>query len=97
MAALLTTAGNGKGTGASHTGPATVYVRGTFDGATVVVQVADEDVDASYVKADNVSLRPSTSLKSKGVCKLWGDGTYFIRCVVSGGGANTSITAVSTQ
>lgn len=97
MATLLSAAGNGTGTGASHTGPATVFVRGTFDGATVVVQVADEDVDASYVKADNVSLRPATSFKAKGCCDIAGRGTYFIRCVVSGGGANTSITAVSTQ
>ena len=32
---------NTTGSGASHAGPCTVFVRGTFDGAKVSVQVAD--------------------------------------------------------
>jgi len=95
MAALLTAATNGTGSGASHSGPATVFVHGTFDGATVVVQVSDDDTN--YVKADNVSVRNPATLKAAGCCNVAAVGTYYIRCVVSGGGSSTSITAVSTQ
>lgn len=96
MAALLTTAAaNTTGTGASHSGPASVFVRGTFDGATVIVQVSDDNT--TYVKADNVSTSKASRITGKGVCNIDGKGTYYIRCVVSGGGSSTSITAVSTQ
>lgn len=95
MAALLTSAGNGNGTGASHAGPATVFVRGTFDGATVTVQVSDNNTN--YVKADNVLVSSPARLRAPGVCHISCVGTYYIRCVVAGGGAGVSITAVSTQ
>lgn len=98
MAALLTAAAaNTTGSGASHSGPATVFVRGTFDGATVVIQVSDEDVSASYVKADNVAPAKPSRLAAKGSCYINATGTYYIRCIVSGGGSSTAITAVSTQ
>ena len=95
MATLLTTAGNGTGTGASHSGPATVFVTGTFDGATVVVEVSSDD--STYVKADNVSSAPATQLKAPGCCNVEAKGTYYIRCRVSGGGSSVSISAASTQ
>ena len=96
MAALLTTAAaDTVGTGASHTGPATVFVRGPFDGATVIVQVSDDDT--TYVKADNVSPAKPSRMGAPGACNIEAHGTYYIRCVVDGGGSSTSITAVSTQ
>lgn len=96
MAALLTNANtNAEGTGAGHSGPATVFVRGVFDGATVVVQVSDDNT--TYVKADNVAAMKPTTLKAPGVVNIEGKGTYYIRCVVSGVGSSTSISAVSTQ
>jgi len=96
MAALLTThTTNGAGSGFSHSGPATVFVRGTFDGATVVVEVSDDD--STYLKADNVSPAKSAVFREKGCTSIDGQGTYYIRCVVSDAGALTSITAVSTQ
>jgi tRNA/tmRNA/rRNA uracil-C5-methylase (TrmA/RlmC/RlmD family) len=96
MAALLTTvSANGVGTGASHSGPATVFVRGTFDGATVVIQVSDDDT--TYVKADNVSAIKPSRLSAPGCCDIFGRGTYYIRCVVENVGSSTSISAVSTQ
>lgn len=96
MATLLTTAAaNTTGTGASHTGPATVFVRGTFDGARVIVQVSDDD--STYVKADNISPAKPSRITAPGVCAIDGKGTYYIRCAVSGGGSSTSINAVSTQ
>lgn len=100
MATLLdgVTADTGTtGTGTSHTGPATVFVRGTFDGATVLVQVSDEGVAASFVKADNVSTRSAARLGSPGVCSIDVQGTYFIRCIVENAGSSTDITAISTQ
>ena len=95
MAALLTAAGNGTGTGASHDGPATVFIRGTFDGASVVVQVSDDNT--TYVKADNVSPRNPCTFYGPGCVSIEAKGTYYIRCVVADGGAGVSITAVSTQ
>lgn len=95
MATLLSAvSANGAGTGASHTAPATVFVRGTFDGATVVVQVSDDDT--TYVKADNTSPAKATRLTEPGAVTIDAKGTYYIRCVVSGAGASTSVTAVST-
>jgi ribosomal protein S9 len=96
MAALLTTAAaNAVGTGASHSGPATVFVRGTFDGAVVVVQLSDDDTN--YVKADNSSIVNPARITGPGAVTVNALGTYYIRCVVSGGGSSTSINAVSTQ
>ena len=43
MATLLNAvSANGAGSGASHAGPCTVFVRGTLDGATVTIEVADK-------------------------------------------------------
>lgn len=99
MAAILTaqTTNNPTATGVSHTGPATVFVRGTFGGANVVIQVADENVAASFVKADNVAPLKSPRLDGPGCVNIEGKGTYFIRAVVANAGSTTSITAVSTQ
>lgn len=83
------------GTGASHTGPATVFVRGTFDGASVVIQVSDDDTN--YVKADNVSTPNPATFNGPGSVTINAYGTYYIRGVVKNAGSSTSISAVSTQ
>lgn len=85
---------NTTGTGASHSGPATVFVRGTFDGATVVVQVSDNNTN--FVKADNGVANPA-HLKAPGVVAINCQGTYYIRCNLTGAGASTSVSAISTQ
>lgn len=98
MAAIATAATkNTTGTGVSHTGPATVWVRGTLGGATVTIQVADEDVPGSFVKADNVSPANPSRFSAPGVVKLDVTGTYFIRAVVTGGDGSTSVNVNSTQ
>lgn len=96
MAALLTSAtADTTGTGASVSGAVTVFVRGTFDGAIVSVQVSDDDTN--YVKADNISNAKASRMGSPGVCYVGGTGAYYVRCVVTGGGGSTSINAVSVQ
>ena len=97
MATLLSAVSeNGAGTGASHSGPCTVFVRGTLDGATVTIQVADADSDANYVKPDR-SAMPESRFASKGSCTLAAYGTYYVRAVVSNAGSSTSVTVVTTQ
>lgn len=96
MAALLTSAtANGAGTGAEHNGDATVFVYGTFDGATICVQVSPDNTN--WVKADNVSVANPSRMVAPGVVSVGCKGTYYIRCVVSGAGSSTSVSAVSTQ
>ena len=95
MATLLSSVSvNGAGTGASHTLPATVFLTGTFDGAEVVVQVSSDDVN--YVKADNVNTAKPSRFSAPGAVAIDVRGTYYIRCVVTGAGGSTSISAVST-
>ena len=81
------------GTGASHSGPATVFVRGVFDGASVSVLVSDDDTN--YVKPDNLAGR--SHLTVPGAVSITAYGTYYIRCDVVGTGSSTSVSAVSTQ
>ena len=72
-------------------------IQAVFDGATIVnIQVADEDVDTSYVLADTVSSPNPSSLRSPGCATINANGTYFVRAVLKGAGKNTSITAVTT-
>ena len=96
MATLLSSVTtNTTGTGASHSGPCTVFVRGTFDGATVVIQVSDDD--AAYVKADNVSITNPCAFKNDGCVSINAYGTYYVRAVLANAGDSTDIDAVSTQ
>ena len=97
MATLLNAVSvNGAGSGASHSGPCTVFVSGTFDGATVTVEVADADTAAKYSKPTK-SIAPESRFAEKGSVTLNAYGTYFVRAVVSNAGSNTSVTAISTQ
>ena len=97
MATLLSAvSANGAGSGASHSGPCTVFVHGTFDGATVVIQASDADTDAKYSKADK-SVMPMSRFESKGSCSITAYGTYYLRAAITNAGDSTSITVVTTQ
>lgn len=97
MATLLSgVSANGAGSGASHSGPCTVWVRGTLDGATVMIQGADADSDANYVKLDKSIIR-NDKFTGKGSSTVDGQGTYYLRAVVSNAGSSTSVTVVTTQ
>ena len=98
MATLLSAvSSDGAGSGASHSGPCTVFVTGTFgDKATVTIEVASADTDALYCKADKSIMRESR-FGGRGCCTLNAYGTYYVRAVVSSAGSGTSVTAVTTQ
>jgi len=97
MAALLTAAtANVDGTGASHSGPCTVFVRGVLGGATVTIEVADENVAGSYVKPTKAAM-PESRFVEKGACSLDAFGTYFLRARLVGATSSTNVTVVTTQ
>ena len=83
------------GIGASHTGPCTVFVRGVFDGATVKIEVSDDDT--TYIDADNTSFVNTTIISSDSCVNINCLGTYYVRCVLADAGAETNVSAVSTQ
>ena len=84
------------GSGASHSGPATVWVRGELGGATVVIQGADADSAANYVKLDN-SIIPSDVFRTTGSSAVNAQGTYYLRALISNAGSATNVTVVTTQ
>ena len=96
MAALLTTAtANTVGTGASHTGPCTVWVSGTMDGARVVIQ--GSATDGSYTPLSNGLMTPSRFDGGVGAAAIDGQGTYYLRAVLENAGSSTSVTVTTTQ
>jgi hypothetical protein len=97
MAALLTAAtASTDGTGASHSGPCSVFVRGTLAGAQVAIEVADENVAASYVKPSKAAM-PESRFSEPGSVTLNAYGTYFVRARLVGATATTNVTVVTTQ
>jgi len=97
MATLLNEAtSNTTGSGESHSGPCTVFVRGVLDGATVVIQGADADSAANYVRLDN-SIIPSDVFRTNGSSTISGYGTYYLRALISNVGVATNVTVVTTQ
>ena len=97
MAALFTSrTTNGAGTGAAMSGPCTVYVTGEVGAADVTIEIAHEDVTASYVKPD-LGAMPSSRFKSKGSCSLNAYGAYYVRAVVANASATTSVTVTALQ
>lgn len=97
MAALLTNAtADGAGTTASMTGPSTVYVKGVFAGAKVAIQIADEDVAASFVKPDT-NVFPESHVTGPKALTLNAYGAYKVRAVVQGATATTDLDAVVLQ
>ena len=94
MATLLSTqTTNTTGSGASHTGPCTVHVYGTFDGAEVVLEMADSDTAAEYVPIG----RQGTFNKTGGNCTVDAQGTYFLRAKLNRAGSSTSVSVTTTQ
>ena len=97
MAALLTNAtSNTTGTGVAMTGPCTVYVRGTLAGAEVVVQIADEDVSASYVAPDK-SMLAEHRFAGTGAITLNAQGAYFVRALLGNVSSSTSVSVIALQ
>lgn len=97
MAVLLADADEDQaGTGAAMDGPCTVYVRGTFNGARIAIQIADEDVTTSYVRPDKSVLRES-HITAPGAISLNAYGAYFVRAVLQGAAAGTEIAVVALQ
>jgi hypothetical protein len=83
------------GTGASHTGPATVYVTGVFNGAFVDVQISADDV--TYVGIDSDYAGKNLGrFRNAGTVNVDARGTFYLRGVVRNAGASTSITCVTT-
>lgn len=78
--------------GQALSGPVTIHTRGTYDGATIQVEVADEDVDASYQPVNRKG-----QLRQPGPINLDGRGTYYARVRQTGSGPETSITVAPTQ
>ena len=97
MATLLNAVtANTTGTGASHTGDCTVWVRGVFDGATVCVQGADADSADNYVGLDRGVMRQDT-FRGPGSMACNGKGTYYLRASINNAGPLTNVTVVTTQ
>ena len=97
MATLLNAVtANTTGTGESHTGPCTVFVRGELGGATVVIQGADADSAANYVRLDKSLIRQDV-FRGTGASTISGEGTYYLRAVLTGASATTNVTVVTTQ
>ena len=93
MATLLSTqTTNTTGSGASHTGPCSVLVKGTMDGASVSLEPADSDSEANYHP-----IGIAATFTSTGWVSVHLQGTYFLRAKLNRAGASTSVTVVTTQ
>lgn len=82
------------GSGASHSGPCSVFVRGDLGGGTVTIQVSDDNTN--FVKADNVSTPNPANFKAPGSLALNCQGTYYVRAILEGS-TSPSCTVVTTQ
>ena len=82
------------GSGASHSGPCTVMVHGdsVFDGAQVLIEIANTDTAADYTPIGREGY-----FKQPGSFNCQGQGTYYLRAVLRDAGTNTSVTCVTTQ
>jgi len=85
------------GSGASHSGPCSVFVTGTPAGATVTLQVSPTTNTADYVKADRSLINQSVFRNQTGSATIDGQGTYYVRAILSGATASTSVTVTTTQ
>lgn len=93
MAALLTTqTTDTTGTGAAMSGPCSVLIYGTFDGAQISLQAADSDTASHY---------QPVGFKSVIQSGCWLDiniqGSYYLRAIQSKSGASTSLSVVAIQ
>lgn len=78
------------GTGAAIAGECTVWLKGVFDGATVVIQ--GSDADANYGKLDTISPRSQATHRGRGNFNVNAKGAYYLRAVLKDAGPLTSIT-----
>lgn len=95
MATLLSSqTSDGVGSGASHTGPCTVFVSNdsVFDGAVASVEAYSADTSAKYV-----SIGIPGQLTAPGAINVNIQGAYYLRGRVSKAGSNTSINMDTTQ
>lgn len=95
MATLLNAAtSNGAGAGEQHSGPCTVMVQNdsVMDGAKVHIQIAAADTAGDYAPAGREAI-----FSQPGAVAIDAQGTYYLRAVIAGAGANTSITCETTQ
>jgi hypothetical protein len=84
---------DGAGSAVDHVDSTTVHVYGTWDGATVAIQVSFNGTN--WVKPDNTS--GAGVLRANGTVKINHDGSYKIRAVVSEAGGSTSLSAPTSQ
>jgi len=85
------------GTLTSHSGPATVFVNGTPDGATVVIEASPSTNTTDVVKIDRSLMPQAIYVNRTGCCAIDGQGTYYLRAVLEDAGSSTSITVTTTQ
>ena len=79
------------GTGASHTGPCSVFVTGTLGGGVVTLEIAPSDTSAKYVSAGRDSV-----LSQPGSYTVDAQGTYFLRARIDRS-TSPSVTVETTQ
>jgi hypothetical protein len=92
MATLQTTKStDGAGTGASHSGPCTVYAEGTFDSANVSIEISTDDSTYEPISDSMATFR------DPGQFYCAATGTYYLRSVQSNSQTSTSITVKTTQ
>ena len=81
----------------SHSGPATVFVHGVMDGATVVIQGSPTTTTTDVVKMESSLMPQSIFVNRTGACAVDGQGTYYLRAVVQNAGEDTSVSVTTTQ
>ena len=92
MATLLSAVSSDTtGTGASHTGPCTVFVSGSLGGGEVTLDIAPSDTAGKYVPAGRVS-----TITQPGSYTIDALGTYFLRARLSRS-SGASVTVETTQ
>ena len=89
---LLSAAGNGNGSGVSHTGAcfAVLESDSVLDGATVDIEICNVDTAAKYAP-----LR--LNLQKAKTTYIGATGTYYLRGVVAEGGSSVSINLTTNQ
>jgi hypothetical protein len=85
------------GSATSHSGPATVFVTGTTDGAAVVLQISPSTNTTDFVKIDRSLMPQSLFVDQTGACGIDAQGTYYLRAILERAGSSTSVTVTSTQ
>ena len=93
MALLTNQTSNGSGTGVEHTSSTVAHVTGTFDGATVSLEVSLDN--STWVKPDNIKGCGQTG--SPAAILINHVGTYYLRASVSNAQGSTDITVKTTQ